>query len=192
MRVVFAAMFVVVAVFGAVVAFDQLAAIIPSNWMGPVTCGLFFVVFLIALRLFSPPRRIKEQIADLESKGLIVDQSFKAVRAFQAEEFEDEGVQYFIELEDGSILFLVSQYLYDFDPAKFPSTEFTIRRHKTEDYVVEIRCGGKSLKPEVCVPPLSGEHTEEYCGDGLIIRDKSYDALKAELMNGKATASRRG
>jgi hypothetical protein len=196
MRVVIAAIFVLVAVFGAVVVFDQLSGSIPSKWIGPITALIFTSIVILALKLFSAPRpsrrTIEERIADLESKGLIDDQTFKAIRAFSAEEYEDEGLQYFIELEDGSILFLVGQYLYDHDPGTFPCSEFTIRRHRKKGYVVGIRCGGMALKPEVCVPSLTGKNLDEYCEDGMIIRGKSYDALKAELTKVEAAAPRRG
>jgi hypothetical protein len=202
MRVVFAAMFVVVAVFAAVVVFDQLSVRIPAGRVAPLTALIFFPVVILALKLFSAPRPRESQIADLESKGLIVEQSFKAVRAFEAEEYEDEGRNYFIELEDGSILFLVGQYLYDYGLSDgdteadqshmFPCTEFTIRRHKLEGYVVGIRCGGKGVKPEICVPPLTGKNLDDYCEDGMIIRGETYDALKAKLAQGELARSRRG
>ena len=206
MRVVFAALFVLVGMFAAVTAIDELSVKIPSKWMGPVTALILFPLIILALRLFNRAqprgRTVEEQIADMKSKGLIVEQSFRAVRAFQAEEYGDEGIQYFIELEDGSILFLGGQYLYDYElidddpeinqPRQFPCTEFTIQRHKKDDYVVRICCGGKVIEPDVCVPPLRGKNLEQYGEDGLIIRDKPYDVLKAELMKGKVAASGRG
>ena len=54
-------------------------------------------------------------------------------------------------------------YLYDYEaisddsetnrPRAFPCSEFTLRRHKTESYVAEIRCRGSVLEPEVMAPP---------------------------------------
>ena len=43
------------------------------------------------------------------------------------EELEDEGVSYFLELDDGAVLFLSGQYL-DEDESPFPCTEFIVRR----------------------------------------------------------------
>ena len=60
------------------------------------------------------------------------------------------------------VLFLSGQYLYDSEaisddsetnrPRAFPCSEFTLRRHKTESYVAEIRCRGSVLEPEVMAP----------------------------------------
>ena len=68
------------------------------------------------------------------------------------EEFEDEGLHYFIELVDGRVLFLSGQYLYDYEPISddpesnqprsFPCTEFTVRRHKNDGCVVDLLRAG--------------------------------------------------
>lgn len=79
-------------------------------------------------------------------------------------EFEDEGLHYFLELADGRVLFMSGQYLYDFEPISddpemnqprsFPCSEFTVRRHTKEGYVVDMVCGGTVLEPEVSAPPF--------------------------------------
>ncbi|MGZ5545108.1 MAG: hypothetical protein ACXWIU_10570, partial [Limisphaerales bacterium] len=75
-------------------------------------------------------------IEEMEAQGLLQHEKYEAMRAFQVEEFEDEGSQYFIQLKDGSTLFLCGQYLYDYEPVegslkqsrKFPCTEFVLLR----------------------------------------------------------------
>lgn len=135
------------------------------------------------------------ELAELEAKGLVTREQCRARRAFEVEEFEDEGAQYFIELEDGSVLFLCSQSLYEYqgssdesDPDNgrtFPCSEFTWLKHK-DGYTFDVICGGKVL-------PLDGEapHFDErdikngsIPSDGEIFRDRSYDQLKAERFEG--------
>jgi hypothetical protein len=131
------------------------------------------------------------RIGDLEKAGLLVPKTFRAKRAFQVDEFEDEGIHYFIELDDGGTLFLTGQYLYDYeriedDPEvnqsrKFPCTEFTIRRHKEAGYVVQILCGGQVIEPEFIAPPFDkSDWKRGIPEDGAILRNKSYDELKRE------------
>jgi hypothetical protein len=154
--------------------------------IGTAILALFF--FNLGRRKFPPGPTLEE----LEAQGLVVSQDFQAIRAFEVEEFEDEGQHYFIELADGSVLFLTGQYFYDItmmngdtEDAKsgaFPTTEFTIKRHKVEGHVVDVICRGRLLKPEVVAKPFGPEILERdgIPEDGAIIRDKTYDAIKAQ------------
>ena len=133
-----------------------------------------------------------EIIHDLRNKNLLLQSTFKAKRAFQVEEFDDEGSHYFIELEDGNVLYLNGQYLYDYEPIEddpefnqersFPCTEFTILRHKTEDYVLKIETGGKVLEPEVLTSSFTISDYKKGIApeDGQLIKDRSYDQIKNE------------
>jgi hypothetical protein len=56
-------------------------------------------------------------------------------------------------------------YLYDYEqitddpelnqPRTFPCSRFTVRRHKTAGYVVDIACAGDSLIPHSSTDPLA-------------------------------------
>jgi hypothetical protein len=155
-----------------------------------------FVVLLAAtMALFNVRARARRvSIAELEAHGLLVDRAYKARRAFEVEEFEDEGASFFIELLDGSVLFLSGQYLWDYDgkgkapqPRRFPCSEFVVRRHVTEHWVAEVVCGGTVLEPECTSPPLfSGVFSDlfrenDLPADGDIVRAKTYDELKLKL-----------
>ena len=130
-----------------------------------------------------------EYTQELEDKGLLLSTDFKAIRAFQVEEFEDEGSYYFIELENGNVLYLNGQYLYDYEliedgeyeqPKSFPCTEFTVRRHRDEGYVVDITCRGSLLECESMEPEFlrTIESLRKMPDDGDIITEKSFDELK--------------
>lgn len=83
-----------------------------------------------------------------------MSEAYRVKRAFQVEEFEDEGSHYYIELDDRRVLFLSGQYLYDYDsedpPRAFPCTEFVVRRHRTKGYVVDISLSGNSSRARDC------------------------------------------
>ncbi len=118
---------------------------------------------------------------------MLVAKTLRALRAFQLEEFEDVGSQYFIELEDHTVFYLSEQFLYEYEPSdkqprRFPSTEFTIRRHKSDRHIVDLICSGQVLEPEVMAPPLSVGELPTYgsMADGQIMLGKSYEEIKAE------------
>ena len=139
-----------------------------------------------------------KSIEELEKEGLLERERFRAVRAFQVEMFEDEGSQYFIELEDKRVLFLVGQYLYPYEPwgpdgpgddvpsnpRTFPCVEFELIRHRIENYVLDVACLGAVIEPE-CMAPSYGDVEQFPPEDGTIFTDHSYDEIKAERMNAK-------
>ncbi|HKZ05160.1 MAG TPA: hypothetical protein VJU81_06785 [Methylomirabilota bacterium] len=65
-------------------------------------------------------------------------------------------------------------------PRKFPCTEFTVRRHRTERYAIDILCGGRALEPEAVGPPFSKKAwaAKQVPEDGEIIASAGYDELK--------------
>ena len=168
---------------------------------------VLLLIFLVvsALALFNPTSsrrhlarmRTEENIRKLEEQDLLASSAYRARRAFQVKEFEDEGSHYFIELEGGGVLFLSGQYLYDYEPVekkkevvqprRFPTTEFTIRRHKTKQYVLDIVCQGAVLEPEIVAPTFDPDDfgSNRIPSDGQLIKDKAYDELKAEKLQSK-------
>jgi len=192
---VFASMLAAVAGLGSLGLFDRAPA-----WFIGSSMSVFTVVMIgVALWLFNSKGRsafnlkpLDEQIAELEQQDLLESTSFQAQRAFAVEEGEDEGSSYFLELTDGRVLFLTGQYLYDYEPDEheqrsraFPCSEFSIRRHKTERYVVDVRCGGSVLEPEAIVRPFTTETWDEgrVPGDGEVITSMTYDAIKREQLS---------
>lgn len=194
---VFAGLLVAVGVLGSLGIFDAVS---------PPIVGIGLALFMLALCgvslwLFNPQgfdplgRKTAEQhMRELEEAGLLVSSDFQATRAFGVEEFEDEGLHYFLELVDGRVLFLSGQYLNDYEPIsdqdvhlprRFPCTDFTVRRHKTEGYVAEITCRGAVLEPQVMAPSFSKENWQRgnVPEDGQIISDVTYEELKSQLVS---------
>jgi len=193
-------MFLIVGVLGALFQRD------PPRGLGPVVAIACLGMIVLSLVLFAgrwsrsgtEEEQQAKRAADrlqLERTGLLVPEPYKATRAFQVAELEDEGSHYFIELEDGSVLFLSGQYLYEYEPRTrrgklerprtFPCTQFALRRHRNMGHLVDIECSGPVLEPEAIAPSFSLQDSENYRypGDQSIIRNKSYDEIKSERLS---------
>ena len=127
-------------------------------------------------------------IEELEQQGLLEVKEFAAVRAFQVEEYEDEGLHYFLKLTDARVLYLQGQYLDEYEPElsqrrRFPCTEFSIVRDSRSGEIADLRCRGVPIEPEAVLPPFPAQFfltDEPYAADQLIA-DRSYEEIKAEL-----------
>lgn len=206
-RLLVAALFVVFGI-GAVVAILSEVGVFPGQTL-PLGLGLaacFIVLVFGAVNLFNPwwlsLRNAKAIRARLQNEGLLIATEFQARRAVLVQEFEDEGLHYFLELADGRVLFLTGQYLYDYEPLddaddgpqprRFPCTEFTIERHRTEGFVVEMACRGVAFEPEFIAAPFSrqvnpfSEHfLDDIPEDGAILANLSFDAIKSNLVEAR-------
>jgi len=196
MRKVLAGLFVFAGMLAGLGLIDRIWGDNAPSWTMVLFVGLYLpMVFALAYFLFNLglPRPWSPTAADiarrLDEQGLLVAEQFRAVRALEVDEFEDEGLSYFLELESGGILFLSGQYLYDYDARKdrsraFPSTEFTVRRYKEKGHVVDIVCGGTVLEPELVATPFHDVDFKDgkVPEDGEIIRDRTYDEVKADAL----------
>jgi len=194
MRKVFAGLFVFAGMIAGLGVIDRIWGDNAPSWTMFPFVGLYLpMVFALAYFLFNLglPRPWSPTAADiarrLDEQGLLVAEQFRAMRALEVDEFEDEGLSYFLELESGGILFLSGPYLYDYatriDRSRaFPSTEFTVRRHKQKGHVVDIVCGGTVLEPELVATPFHDVDFKDgkVPEDGEIIRDRTYDEVKAD------------
>ena len=204
MRVILAGLFVfggallAVCLLGPV--FDHRPPAVGGILIGLVMGTLFLVLIAIAQVLFNWPivkgrdwGDPEQYIKDLEEKGLLVSADYQATRAFQLAEYEDEGSHYFVELADGSVMYFVGQYLYEYGPIddedndpetnhtrRFPCTEFSLRRHRDENYWIDIQCRGEVIEPEL-VEPHPKLFWKREMEDGQIITDMSFDEIRVQL-----------
>jgi hypothetical protein len=163
----------------------------PLVWLAPPAFVASLLLLIAGTKwFFFDPRSLEE----VEKNGLLETINYRAQRAFQVEEYEDEGSHYFLELEDGSVLYLNGQYLCEYEPLnddpelnqprQFPCTEFAIRRHKKKGYAVDILCSGTVIEPEITAPPFDREayRRKAVPEDGQIIRNRTYAQLKTERL----------
>lgn len=158
-----------------------------------IACAMILAILYFR---FNPFREwgLEEEMADLAAKGQLLSIEYQAKRAFEVEESFVPGSQYFIELEDDSVLFVGGEYLYEYDPIdddpelncprRFPCTKFVIHRHARKRYVLDIQCEGRVLEPELVAPAFTEQEYRQNAipKDGQIIRDRTYDAIKEQRM----------
>ncbi len=202
MRVILAAIFVVIGLSSAVLLITFLLPH-PSRLediLIEVGIAALFVALLAAAIFLLGDETGKlaqgfdqdQYIHDLEDKGLLISTDYQAVRAFQLEEYEDEGSHYFVELADRTVLYLTGQNLYEYEPIdndpelnqprRFPCTEFSLRSQRNEKGYIDIQCRGTVIEPEF-VEPHPKHFWKRGLEDGEIITNLSFDEIKAELIN---------
>jgi hypothetical protein len=124
------------------------------------------VVFLIlsvylAYKIYPRKRKpILEEVLDDTVEILDVEAS----DAIKIEEFEDEGIGYYLNIGDGKVLFIQGQYLYDDNEdskayPKIPSTRMSINRAAISKIPLDVKFVGEYLSPSHTNPPFT---TEEY------------------------------
>jgi len=172
-----------------------------------VLAGVLFaylcVLILVAAVMLNYPRTprqvlVNDFIDELEARDRLTCASFVVDRAFRVEGARAEGPHYFLELEDGGIFHLCGNYLYNYEPIEgaprhFPCTRFTVRRHAEAGYVVDLVCGGLVIEPEIEAPPFTAQDFAEgrVPGDGVILRDISFDQLSGERIAAELRAASR-
>ena len=163
----------------------------PLAWWMPVTFAVSMLLLIGATRSYF---QAGASIAELEAQGLVETHDYRVIRAFGVEEWGDEGWHYFLELESKFVLYLRWPEFYNYNPIEddpelnqprlFPCSEFTLRKHKTKGYLIDIICKGDVIEPEVIIPIT---HRADFLSlidldEHLIIRDHSYDQIKAERL----------
>jgi hypothetical protein len=198
MRVVFAGLFVFIGIVAGLDLISYWWADKEPVWPWVVFVGIYApLVFLGAYVLFNlgVPRPWSPTPVDiarkLEERGLLAKETLHATRALQVIDFDDddEGLNYFLELTGGGVLFLSGHYLCRIamrskDTRTFPCTEFTLQRDKQTGHVVNIVCAGTPLVPEIISVALSDVNfiPASVPEDGQIIRDRTYDELQAVVV----------
>lgn len=156
--------------------------------------GLGLVIHgLLDRRLFGARGEV-DSVADLVARDLLLSTTYRAGRACQIREFDDEGSHYVLALDNGALLYLTGQFLYEYEaleddeeapiPRRFPCTEFTVHFHRTRGYVAAIDCRGKLIEPDPVLDCDRLETIRERLGVGpeewpevTLRRDLSFDDL---------------
>jgi hypothetical protein len=148
----------------------------PRDLVVPLGCGSLFVLFGASAWFFR--RRVRRAdlahdvaqraryAADLEARQ-IEEYSVRIVRAVSVEAFEDEGMQFFLEIEDGRVVFLGSQEFYDDEryESGFPS-ELTVTRLPLNGEMLGFQTSGPFVPLAEEWPPLSAEDDPNARGPG--------------------------
>jgi hypothetical protein len=189
---------------------QAIRAFLPADAPDWLTAVAILVGFLISLFLTNKLVNVKgtnfwslnraPEPEQADEEGLLVATKYRANRFFQVEEFSDEGSHYFIELHDGSVLYMNGAYLSAYEPhklfnlidrpRKFPCTEFVVKRDREDGGVITIQCSGSVLEPEIVTPPFEEEDLQSGMMplDGDVITTRSYDEMNALRLEGAGTS----
>jgi hypothetical protein len=103
---------------------------------------------------FGKPGGLQRDLQGGEAEEVV----YGAVDAIQVEETEDLGSNYYISLDDGRVLFLSGQYLYELEDAQqFPSTRFTLVRTPNAKLFLDFRVSGTYLPPTTVRPRFADQ-----------------------------------
>lgn len=101
-------------------------------------------------------------------------------QAVEVQEFEDEGMGFYLETDEGKTLFLQGQYLYDLKG--FPSTRIEITRALKSRTVLELKCLGLPMTISSKLPPFSPKDHESGRAhyDGDVINKNIHEIVGSE------------
>jgi hypothetical protein len=167
------------------------------DWVSVALFGLAFVLALTVSILASEWLETNlwygNSVDELESQGLVSSTNYQALRAFMIPPWEDEDAYYFLELNDGSVIHLTGDPVYEDDdsceelfikkedrePRLFPCTEFTVKRHRERGEVLQVVHGGQLLKlDEVGEYDINTQAHWPFPRPGDIILNPTFDEMK--------------
>ena len=105
------------------------------------------VAYLYVARLERQPPKGPALWDDVQA-GTVQVTRYDVTDALAVEEFEDEGLSYYLELTDGRVVFLMGQYLYEpVEQAQFPARRLEIVRTAVTGTVLRVTALGPHLPP---------------------------------------------
>ncbi len=123
----------------------------PPPWAVPsaLIVGLVGAVWWYITILKQEQRAAEERAAERAkvAEGDVVSTTYTIQDAIAVEEFEDEGLNFYLLLDDMRTLFLTGQYLYQPVEDGFPWRSFEIVRVPGSAWVLTIKALGEALRP---------------------------------------------
>jgi len=125
-------------------------------------------------------RHVTDLVARESAAGYVRSEVYAVTDAVAVEEQEDEGLSYYLLLDDGRTLFLSGQYLYGPADEGFPWESFEIVRVPYEGWVLRV----VPLGPRVTPCGTRSPFTEDERKSGTVPEDgtieaRDFGALKA-------------
>jgi hypothetical protein len=126
----------------------------------------------------------ERQLDQALQRGHAVATRYRPQRYVAVEEIEDEGAEFFLELQPGQTLYLGGQHYYGIN--KFPNADFELVELRSPDGVVDFRvdCHGDKLQPERTIgkqAKLQMLKSADYPQDGDTL-PYSLDELEQRLL----------
>jgi hypothetical protein len=161
--------------------FPQLKNIDRSPWKA---AGILTPSLLVSGHFFIKERRRSRKNPDLD-RGTVEIITVETDRAIKVDEFEDEGIGFYLDIGSGKTLFLQGQYLYEDDNEKrFPSTRFSIVRTHHSRLVLDFKAEGDFFPSLHTNPPFTNADFKKNSvpGDGDIL-EVEFESLKKGCSN---------
>lgn len=157
------------------VADDPMRGLPAAAWG---SAGVAAAVYACTQYVRRRPMQAEHALADLAAGTALVTR-YAAREAIEIEEREDEGLTYYLLLDDGRILLLSGQYLYDLaDAGRFPARTFEVVR-TASGHVLGITATGEPLRPSQVRAPRSDEFGPKgWPRDGSVV-EGPFDRLRA-------------
>ena len=156
--------------------------------LAPALLALIVGAFVF-LRLQRSPTRVAwlERVARDLDGGVARVSTYRVRDAVQVEESEDEGSQYYLLLDDGRVVFLAGQYLYEpEEDGSFPSSVVSVVRAPHTNIVFDIRCEGTPLRPSKVRSPFT---TADY-DNARVPEDGALVAVSFDTLRGGSSSAR--
>lgn len=124
---------------------------------------------------------LRKNIREDLKNGVARVDTYSVLEAVEIDEQEDEGVGYFLKLEDSRVVFVQSQEVVSWKRRGFPWTRFKVRTAPVSGRFLGIRKDGERLKPSMVRAPLS---LDEYkllnpkSKELFVFTDWDFEALK--------------
>lgn len=148
--------------------------------------GFIFGIIMLTKDRTGKKKVNKEYENDLKDGNVMV-LSCQSNAVIEVEEFEDEGPGFFFEIDDGKIMFLQGQYLYDHvDSKRFPNKKFDVVKLPHSGVILDVVCKGDSLAPLRVLEPtaISSEQHIPFVYDGDIFSGK-LETIEQDIRQSK-------
>ena len=124
-------------------------------------------------------RRLADLVAREAAAGYVKSTVYAIRDAVAVEEFEDEGLSFYLLLDDGRTLFLSGQYLYGPGEKGFPWASFEVVRVAHGGWVLRVAPLGASVTPGWTRGPFSeDEFTSGVIPADGAIENRDFESLK--------------
>ncbi len=120
-----------------------------------VVAAAVAVAVVVRMRRHPLLSRARRSLALDLANGEAEVQLLELVDAIKVEEFEDEGSNYYLKLNDGQVMFLSGQYLYEPEArGTFPTTRIAMTFAPLSRALLDLRCEGTPFAPSATLPPF--------------------------------------
>lgn len=153
------------------------SAILPVALTGSLGVSIAWYVY-VQWRKQRALRRAAARRAREVAVGHVKSTTYMIRDAIAVKEGEDEGLSFYLLLDDGRTLFLSGQYLYEPVEAGFPWTSFDLVQAPVGGWIIRLVQGGPALIPSRTRGPFTdSEYRSGAVPEDCTIAPRDFSAL---------------